>query len=132
MGRLEWVQIRATKMMKGLRNLTCEEKLGELDLFSLEKRKLSGDLITMFQYFKVTKRTETPFFTSSHIEETRDNGNKFLVGRFWLDRRVNFFTLQCPTIGIISYGSGGFLDVVYFYSSAGQGAGPSCLDCAFA
>ena len=64
-------------MIRGLEHLSCEERLRGLGLFSLEKRRLQGDLIVAFQYVKRAYKQEGEWlFMRVESDRTRGNGLK--------------------------------------------------------
>ncbi|KFQ72054.1 hypothetical protein N335_10341, partial [Phaethon lepturus] len=95
MDLLERVQSRATKMIRGMEQLSYEDRLRELGLFSLEKRRLQGDLIAAFQYLKgPSKKDGDRLFSRACSDRTAVNGFKLKEGRFTQDIRKKFFTLR--------------------------------------
>ena len=64
-------------MVRGLEQLSYEERLRELGLLSLEKGRFQGDLIVAFQYLKGAYKQEGEWlFTRVGSDRARGNGFK--------------------------------------------------------
>ena len=90
---LEGVQRRFTRMMPLLRGLSYEERLNELGLYSLEFRRMRGDLIETYKMMNGMDRIEVErLFPLKKDSRTRGHSLKIKGGRFRTELRRNFFT----------------------------------------
>ena len=114
--KLEQVQRKATRMIRGLETKPYEERLKELGMFSLEKRRLRDDMIALFKYLKGCHTEEgEDLFSVSPEFRTLNNGLKLKEAKFWLNlRKKNFLTsilssmtVEPVTLGVECSSTGG-------------------------
>jgi len=78
-----------------LEHLLYEERLRDLRLFSLERKKLRGDLITVYKYLKCRSQVgESSLFSVVCRDRTRGNEQKLEHRKFHTNARNNLFTVR--------------------------------------
>jgi len=90
---LEGVQRRFTRLIPELRGLAYEERLSRLGLYSLEFRRMRGDLIETYKIMKGIDKIEAgKLFPLAGETRTRGHSLKIRGSRFRTELRRNFFT----------------------------------------
>ena len=90
---LEWVQKRFTRLIPEMRGLAYEESLSRLGLYSLEFRRLRGDLIETYKIMKGLDGVEAArLFPLTMETRTRGHSLKIRGSQFRTELRRNFFS----------------------------------------
>ena len=93
---LERIQRRMTKMIHSIRNLSYMDRLKKLNLHSLERRRVRGDMIEVYKWFNgINKGDINRVLKLNNLGRTRSNGFKLdktrfrkEIGRNWFGNRV--------------------------------------------
>ena len=93
MEALERVQRRFTRMLPGMEGLSYEERLKTLGLFSLERRRLRGDLIEVYKIMRGIDRVNGgKLFPPLEMDRTRGHGLRVRGAMYKTNIRGQFFT----------------------------------------
>ena len=92
--RLEKVQARATKLIPSIRHMSYERRLKQLNLYSLEKRRIRGQLIETFKILKGIENIDHRKLFTLSTNQTRSNGWKLDLKRFNTSQCGDFFTYK--------------------------------------
>lgn len=82
--------------MRGLEYLLYEDRLRELGLFSLKKRRLRADLVNVCKYLRGECREDG----AGHVPSNwmRDDGHKLKHRKFWLNMAGHFFAVRVTAL----------------------------------
>jgi len=110
-------------MIRGLEHLSQEERLRELGLFSLEKRRLQGDLTAAFRYLNgAYKKDGDNLFSNACCNRTRSNGFKLKEGRLRPGKEDLFYHEGRETLEQIVQRGGGCPIPRNIQGQVGQGS----------
>ena len=99
METIERVQRRFTRMLPGLGSMPYENRLSELGLFSLERRRIRGDLIEVYKMMRGIDRVDSQrLFPRAEMVATRGHRFKVLGSRYSGDVSGKFFTQRVVSV----------------------------------
>ncbi len=94
---MERIQRLATRMVKGMRELPYEDRLRRLNIFSLERRRLRGDLILAYNIFHGhLDLSRAEVFEAPSERNLRGHDFKLRPRRFRFLRRKAAFSVRLP------------------------------------
>ena len=92
--RLERIQARVTKLVPEIRNKGYARRLQDLDLHTLEQRRLRGQLIETYKIIRGYSTLDPTKIFSFNVNATRNHGYKLEVPRFRTNKFRDFMTVK--------------------------------------